>query len=98
MADKKRYKALKSLETKDTKGVHFITAEELKVRNRLGTFGLVWFGLVWFGLVWFGTLLGGDNGGIKILVKSKAPTTMFTVLKNFLATSTEMEVTKNKNP
>ncbi len=35
MADKKRYKALKSLETKDTKGVHFITAEELKVRNSL---------------------------------------------------------------
>jgi hypothetical protein len=34
MADKKRYKALKSLETKDTKGVHFITAEELKVRNK----------------------------------------------------------------
>jgi hypothetical protein len=58
MADKKRYKALKSLETKDTKGIHFITAEELKVRNkerkknqtnpavkvrnRLGTFGLLW--------------------------------------------------------
>jgi hypothetical protein len=57
MADKKRYKALKSLETKDTKGVHFITAEELKVRNRLGTFGLVWFG----------TLLGGGKGGLKIL-------------------------------
>ncbi len=57
MADKKRYKALKSLETKDTKGVHFITAEELKVRNpyrHLVWFGLVWFGLVWFGLVWFG--------------------------------------------
>jgi hypothetical protein len=34
LADKKRYKALKSLETKDTKGVHFITAEELKVRNK----------------------------------------------------------------
>jgi hypothetical protein len=47
MADKKRYKALKSLETKDTKGVHFITAEELKVRNSLGTFALVCFGLVW---------------------------------------------------
>jgi hypothetical protein len=46
MADKKRYKALKSLETKDTKGVNFITAEDLKVRNSLGTFGLV--GLVWF--------------------------------------------------
>jgi hypothetical protein len=72
LADKKRYKALKSLETKDTKGVHFITAEELKVRNRLGTFGLVWFGLVWFGLVRFGsvrfgTLQGGGKGGLKIL-------------------------------
>jgi hypothetical protein len=62
MADKKRYKALKSLETKDTKGVHFITAEELKVRNSLGTFALVWFGLVWFG-----TLSGGNKKGIKIL-------------------------------
>lgn len=30
LADKKRYKVLRSQETKDTKGVYFITAEELK--------------------------------------------------------------------
>ena len=33
LADKKRFKALRSLETKDTKGIHFVTAEELKVKT-----------------------------------------------------------------